>query len=106
MGRREHAMRCDAEEALRRWYVSDCCEGLPAGVVLAGLGRVQPAVAADGPQSVTFGCLGIPQFFNVPPGVTEITVHAEGAAGGSQGGSGGPGKGAIVTATLTVVPGH
>ena len=75
-------------------------------LVLAGLGRVQPAVAADGPQSVTFGCLGIPQYFNVPPGVTEITVHAEGAAGGSQGGSGGPGKGAIVTATLTVVPGH
>ena len=75
-------------------------------LVLAGLGRVQPAVAADGPQSVTFGCLGIPQYFNVPPGVTGITVHAEGAAGGSQGGSGGPGKGAIVTATLTVVPGH
>src|SRR5881296_1439049 len=75
-------------------------------LVLAGLGRVQPAVAAAGPQSVTFGCLGFPQYFNVPPGVTQITVHAEGAAGGDQGRAGGPGHGGIVNATLTVVPGH
>src|SRR5262245_33011060 len=71
--------------------------------VLVGLSPAQPAGA---PQSVTFGCLGFPQYFNVPPGVTQITVHAEGASGGSQGQSGNPGNGAKLDATLTVVPGH
>jgi hypothetical protein len=49
-------------------------------VVGLGPGQSRPALAAD--STVTFGCLGFPQFFSVPPGVTQITVNAEGAAGG------------------------
>src|SRR5262245_57196595 len=78
---------------------------LLALALLVALGGMHSAVAADGPQTVTFQCLGLPQYFNVPPGVTQITVHAEGAGAGSQG-SGGPGKGGVVNATLAVVPGH
>ena len=78
-----------------------------AGIVLGLLGSAQPAAAADGPQTASLGCLGFSQYFNVPPGVTQLTLHLAGAAGADGGGGdGSPGKGATLNATLTVVPGH
>jgi hypothetical protein len=56
-------------------------------LLLAGFGAVQAAAAADvGPQTVTFTCEGFPQEFDVPPGVRQISVTAQGAAGGSDAG--------------------
>ena len=59
---------------------------------------------------VTYNYTGAPQTYAVPAGVTQITVTANGAGGGSFNGSAasfsaGGGGGARVTATLTVAPG-
>jgi hypothetical protein len=80
-------------------------------LVVAGLALLVPAegLAASGPQAVTFGCLGFRQFFSVPPGVTQITVHAEGSAGATLSSGwmrGSPGNGGSLDGSLTVVPGH
>src|SRR5438045_492167 len=78
-------------------------------VVVAALALLVPAEgqSASDSQTVTFGCLGFRQFFSVPPGVTQITVHAEGAGGSNSSGyKGSPGKGGTLDASLTVVPGH
>ena len=68
-----------------------------------------PAYAAPpGPQAVAFQCLGIPQYFVVPPGVTQITVDAAGSSGNpdfSYDTGGAPGHGGTVHASLTVTPG-
>jgi hypothetical protein len=71
-------------------------------VLAPGLGRAQTAAAADtGTQTVTFGCVGFPQEFNVPPGVTEITAIAQGAAGAGEYG----GRGGVTEGFITVRPG-
>jgi hypothetical protein len=70
-------------------------------LLTAGVGRVQTAAAADGPQSATFECTGFPQEFNVPPGVTQLDVEVQGAGGaGDIGGLGG-----LSTGRMTVTPG-
>src|SRR4051794_32003166 len=76
--------------------------GLLACVALLALGLacVSTAVAADGPQTVTFQCHGFPQQFNVPPGVTQIDVSAQGAAGGGDNG----GLGGLATGPMRVSP--
>src|SRR5262252_7325919 len=59
--------------------------------------------AAPSPQSVAFSCVGFPETFNVPPGVTEITVNLAGAGGASGGGGG---AGGTISGVLSVTPGH
>ena len=62
-------------------------------------GQIRPALAAD----VMFGCLGFPQYFSVPPSVTQITVIAEGAAGGDVSAAPAPGLGGSIAGTLSTV---
>ena len=69
-----------------------------------GLGLSRAALAAGSTQSSTFGCIGFPQYFSVPPGVTSLTVHAEGAGGGSLGSAPSPGKGGTIDGTIPVTP--
>jgi hypothetical protein len=69
-------------------------------LLMAVFGRVATA-AADGPQSITFECTGFPQQFSVPPGVTQLNVTVQGAAGdGDNGGLGG-----ITSGVMDVTPG-
>ena len=79
---------------------------LVVGLAAWGLVATQAAMAANGPQTATFGCLEIPQYLNVPPGVTQMTVDLAGAAGGGGGGNGNPGLGATLDGTVSVIPGH
>src|SRR5262245_61324727 len=93
---------------------------------LAFLGAVAVLLAAragDGPvsavhaqgaveQSVEYGCTGRPEPFGVPPGVTQLQIEAEGAAGNERlgasrlvAGHGRTGRGGRVTGTLAVTPG-
>src|SRR5262249_17851425 len=78
------------------------------GLAVWGLVASQAAMAANGPQTATFGCLGVSQYLNVPPGVTQITVQLAGAAG--QGGTGSDvgkgGLGGALDGTLSVTPGQ
>jgi hypothetical protein len=83
---------------------------LLACVALLALGLCRvPIAAADGPQSVTFGCTGFPQQFSVPPGVTQLNVTVRGAAGaGEPGGFNGAssgGLGGITSGVMNVSPG-
>ncbi len=71
-----------------------------------GLGQTRPALAADSTQLPTFGCIGFPQYFSVPPGVTSLTVHAAGAGGGSLQTAPSPGKGGTIDGTIPVTPGQ
>ncbi len=64
-----------------------------------------------GTCSLTFSYTGAPQTFVVPPSVTQVTITAAGAAGGTGSsclGSSGyvPGEGASVTATIPVTAGE
>ena len=73
-----------------------------AGLVTTGVGG-GTAVQARQPAPVvtTFECLGIPQEFVVPPGVTTINTTVKGAAGGGSNG----GFQGLVSGTLRVTPG-
>jgi hypothetical protein len=70
-------------------------------LLTAVFGGVQIAAAADGPQSVTFGCTGFPQELTVPPGVTQMNVSVRGAAGAGDAG----GLGGLSTGVMNVTPG-
>jgi hypothetical protein len=87
-----------------------------AAVLLAALAGDGPAPTARAQglveQSVEYTCTGRPEPFGVPPGVTQLTVEAEGAAGNERSGasrrvagSGRAGRGGRVTGTLAVTPG-
>ncbi|MGD9891790.1 MAG: glycine-rich protein [Dehalococcoidia bacterium] len=64
-----------------------------------------PAVHAQAmiEQRVDYGCSGRPEPFSVPPGVTQLTIEAEGAAGSDSTSTGG--HGGVVRGTLAVTPG-
>ncbi|MGE0543185.1 MAG: hypothetical protein AB7R89_23745, partial [Dehalococcoidia bacterium] len=64
-----------------------------------------PAARAQGmvEQTVEYGCLGHPEPFSVPPGVTQLAVEAAGAAGSDTTGT--AGRGGTVRGTLAVTPG-
>src|ERR687895_21496 len=64
---------------------------------------VGASASAQQPASVrtTFECLGIPQDFVVPPGVSTIDVLMAGASGGGDTGGGG----GVISGTLNVTPG-
>src|SRR5215213_5496227 len=70
-------------------------------LLTAVFGGVQIAAAADGPQSVTFGCTGFPQELTVPPGVTQMNVSVRGASGAGDAG----GLGGLSTGVMNVTPG-
>jgi hypothetical protein len=77
-----------------------------AVLVAAHAGTEPPPVAhaqAMVQQTVEYGCLGRPEPFGVPPGVTQLTIEAEGAAGTATTGT--PGRGGTVRGTLAVSPG-
>lgn len=81
-----------------------------AALGFAGTGMAAVPGAEAAPlrtYTAEFGCLGLPQVFSVPPGVTSLSVTAVGAGGGtmlagtkpSAGGTGG-----VIKADLTVPP--
>lgn len=76
------------------------------GVVLFFAGNIKAQQ-----QTVTFPCLGFPQYFSVPPGVTQITAEVVGSDGSgadpNRGGFGEAigGKGVKLTTNITVTPG-
>ena len=86
--------------------------------MLAGCGGPQLPIATPNPTNDigrfashdrTFHYTGKEQPFNVPSGVTKLTVKASGASGPSQGGSScyfAGGNGGIVKATISVTPGE
>lgn len=67
-----------------------------------------PARAADGPSSQSFGAIeNCPsQYFQVPAGVTAVTVEAWGGSGGFSEHTGAGGSGADVRASVAVTPGE
>ena len=82
--------------------------GVAAVLAIAAISPIMPfganVVRAAGSQH--FSATGSDQSFTVPSGVTQIQVYARGGGGGSNGYNyGSPGKGAYVSATLTVTPG-
>lgn len=76
--------------------------------VLLAAATLAPASAGVSSESVRFEHTGDVQSFVVPPGVTQVEIEACGARGGSGGGDvpGSGGRGARVTATLSVTPGE
>jgi hypothetical protein len=66
-----------------------------------------PRVAAQAGtmQTAEYRCTGHPEPFSVPPGVMQLTIEAEGAAGAdASGASGAAGLGGTVRGTLAVMP--
>jgi hypothetical protein len=58
-----------------------------------------------GVTTCTFASTGVEQSFTVPAGVSSVHVVASGATGGSGSSTGPGGRGAVVSANLTVTPG-
>jgi hypothetical protein len=96
------ASRAVARAVAGRYAV--CCRWLVgSAIAFAAFGlAASPAGAKATTESVTFNCLGITQYFQVPPGVTVLTFSADGAAGGAVSNAGNPGNGATTTGTLPV----
>ncbi|MGZ4078792.1 MAG: hypothetical protein ACXVDW_15005, partial [Bacteroidia bacterium] len=63
------------------------------------------SINAIGQTTVNFGCTGSATTWTVPPCVTSINVVVAGAKGGDSG-DGLGGAGAVLTATIAVVPGQ
>lgn len=82
-------------------------------ILLMSLFLLDAAPVRAQQNTVDYQCLGLPQYFSVPPGVTQITAIVNGsggesdsdAVGNAQGGGSG-GKGAKITATVNVTPGQ
>ena len=76
----------------RRWFIAPVAAAMATAAVPAA-----QAVAATPPQagmpqagtaqSVSFACMGFPQYFNVPPGVTTLVFDAAGGGGGNSSGT-------------------
>jgi hypothetical protein len=76
---------------------------------LAALGLLLATAGAAQAQTTTrfsFTAPGSPQTYTVPAGITKLNVVATGAAGGGNRGNTAGGLGAVVQATVTVVPGE
>ena len=65
---------------------------------------------AQQPNNTTFYCSGLPQYWSVPPGVTQITANVSGSSGAESSLRSGEdtegGKGATLITTVNVVPGQ
>ncbi len=90
------------------WIAGDCCPDMCANCPtqgpnsIANCGPPPPPPPPPCGTPTTFNFTGGLQNFVVPAGVTSLTVVVEGAQGGGAGG----GSGAIVTGSITVVPGQ
>ncbi len=82
------------------------CFILTAVLLWAGaiVGRAQQ------PNNTTFKCSGLPQYWSVPPGVTQITANVQGSSGAESSLRSGEdtegGRGATLITTVNVVPGQ
>jgi hypothetical protein len=88
----------------RRWFVMPAVLAL---LVSAALAPARPAWAAD-PVVAFYGFTGTTQVFEVPAGVTSISIALVGAEGGDGAGTAGAGgaRGHIVQGELAVSPGQ
>ena len=73
-----------------------------SAVVAVGVGATPSAASDSYEKMTTFECLGVPQDFVVPKGVTSIYASVTGASGGGDRG----GKGGEVISTIKVTPGE
>src|SRR3954470_9338188 len=85
----------------RRLALMTTAVGVSA-VVAVGIGATPSAASGSYEKMTTFGCLGVPQDFVVPKGVTSIYASVTGASGAGDRG----GKGVQVVSTITVRPGE
>ena len=77
---------------------------MPIAVGLALVATPQASAQSVAPQTVNYSCTAFPQYFSVPPSVTELTITASGAAGDdAPHGGGNPGKGALLTGVVVPV---
>ena len=86
-----------------RWLIAPVAAAMTTAAVPAAQAAAAPPQAATA-RSVSFACIGFPQYFNVPPGVTTLAFDAAGGAGGNS--SGPLGHGGEVSGALNVTPGH
>ncbi|QKG54356.1 hypothetical protein [Hymenobacter sp. BRD67] len=78
-----------------------------AALPLAALGLLLATAGAAQAQTTTnFAYTGGTQTYTVPTGITKLNVVATGGGGGGNRGNNKGGLGAIVQATVTVVPGE
>ncbi|GAB3497226.1 hypothetical protein GCM10027341_17270 [Spirosoma knui] len=68
--------------------------------------RPLPSGRLAAATSVTFVFTETIETWIVPAGVTSLTIEARGAEGGNGGSAFGPGRGAIITGTVSVTPGQ
>ena len=93
-------------------FLAACNQAAPPATTAppeAAAPQLEPAVPQLEPQATTsrtFSSTGAEQTFVVPAGITSVTVVARGAPGGTSGVAGAGGRGAVVTAELTVTPGQ
>lgn len=73
---------------------------------LAALGLLLAAAGAAQAQTSNFAYTGSPQSYTVPAGITKLNVTATGGAGGGNRSNSKGGLGAVVQATVTVIPGE
>ena len=64
----------------RPWFIPPVLAAITVAVPAALTVAATPAQAAGTAQSVSFACIGFPQYFNVPPGVTYLAFDVAGAA--------------------------
>lgn len=83
------------------------CDGSQPPVGAFGVTQRNPAVRSpEKTRSKTFAYTGGQQTFEIPAGVTHVTILASGASGGAGYGSGFSGPGGLLTATIPVTPGE
>ena len=88
---------------MQRFFTHRLARPLAAlGLLLATAGAAQSQTTTN----FTYTAPGGPQTYTVPAGITKLNVVATGAAGGGNRGNNLGGFGAIVQATVTVVPGE
>ena len=82
------------------------------GILFTTIFLLNAASVTAQQQTINYQCLGLPQFFSVPAGVTQIRTEVIGGSGDGDStrvnvnSNARGGKGAKITATLTVTPGQ
>jgi hypothetical protein len=70
-----------------QWFIAPAAVALVAAAVPAAQAVAATPAQAGTAQSVSFACMGFPQYFNVPPGVTTLVFDAAGGGGGNSSGT-------------------
>ena len=73
---------------------------VPIAVGLAPVDTPSASAQSVSPQTVNYACTAFPQYFSVPPLVTELTITASGAAGDDAKDGGNPGRGALLSGVV------